>query len=640
MSFSPTTSQPAGITKFATIGFCALLLGGCAVTPVPLTNGDVRARVNADQFKIYSDQEPVFKPIGFNEALARSLKYNLDYRLKLMESALAMGLADVSRFEMLPSLVASAGYAVRNNDSGGTSMGIETGVPSLIPSTSMERSHSTAGLELSWNILDFGVGYYRAQQQADQVLIAEERRRRVVQNILQDVRSAYWRAVGAQRLAKRAEELMERASDALARSRDAEAMGLVSPKDALTYQRLLLDTLQLLTARRQELEFAKRELSALMNVTPGSDFTLVEDAEAELVPVPVNVAELEELALLNRPELREEDLRVRVTASEAKRQMAAMMPGASINVGAQYDSNRFSYNNSWLDTSARLTFNVFKALSIPSVKRAQAAQMANDEARRLALSMAVLTQVRVAVERYRLTQNDLKIARESNLVDQRLATFARAAMNTRMDSELEVIRADTRALNSEFQRYAAYAAAQAAYGRIYGSLGLDVVPTGLEGASLAEIGSKVSQYLAQVESETFVRFTEVVKQMPPMAVRFAGLKTGKATALPAGLEGSAASAVKAASQRVLSRNQIVVEPTGTQHVLQYALSIEDPKNGVRRGQWTITLLSPQGKELGQSVYSSTLTADPSPRSIDAFTEAATISSLRSLSTWLQPKQDK
>ncbi len=623
-----------------TVGLSALVIAltGCAVTTVPLTSSDVRARVNADQFKIYSDQEPVFKPIGFNEALARSLKYNLDYRLKLMESSLAMGLADVTRFEMLPSLVASAGYGTRNNDSGGTSIGIETGIPSLIPSSSSERSHGTSGLELSWNMLDFGVGYFRAQQQADQVLIAEERRRRVVQNILQDVRSAYWRAVGAQRLSRNAEELMERANQALARSREAEILGLVSPKDALGYQRLLLDALQLLTARRQELEFAKRELSALMNFTPGSDFQVVEEAETELLPVPVNVAELEELALLNRPELREEDLRVRVTAIEAKRQMAAMLPNLSLNLGAQYDSNRYLYNNSWVDSSARVTFNMFRVLSMPSLKRAHTAQTANDEARRLALSMAVLTQVRVAIERYRLTQNDLKIARDSNLVDQRLATFARAASSTRMDSELEVIRAETRALNSEYQRYAAYAAAQSAYGRIYGSLGLDVVPDGLEGASLADIGQKVARHLAQVEAETFVRFTEVTKSLPPLQVRFEGLQvTG---AIPAGLEAAATAAVKNAAQRVLSRNQVALESNGNTHTLRYKLVLEDTKNGVRRGQWAISLSAPDGKLLGQTAYSSTLTVDPSPRSVDAFTEAATISTLRSLGGWMQSNASK
>ena len=244
-------------------------------------------------------------------------------------------------------------------------------------------------------MLDFGVSYFRAKQQADQYLIAEERRRRVIQNILQDTRASYWRAVGAQRLARDAEVLGERAKSALERSREAEAQGLLPPRDALNYQRMLLDAVALLASRRQELEFAKRELAALMNVTPGTDFTVVEGVEPALMPVPFNIAELEEVALSNRPELREEDFRMRITADEARRQLVTLLPGISFTAGAQYDSNKYLYNNNWIESGVRVSFNLMKALSYPAMKDVQEAQKRNDQARRLALSMAILTQVRV-----------------------------------------------------------------------------------------------------------------------------------------------------------------------------------------------------------------------------------------------------
>lgn len=642
------------------LALTVLILGGCAVIPVPLSDSEVRSRVNADQFRVYKDQEPVFKPIGFNEALARSLKYNLDYRLKLMESALATGLADVARFEMLPNLVASAGYSHRNNDSGGTSVGIETGVVSLIPSTSVARNHGTTGIELSWNILDFGVSYFRAQAQSDQVLIAEERRRRVVQNILQDVRSAYWRAVGAQRLARDAERLMERVTLALERSREAEAQGLVPPKDALTYQRLLLDSVALLTARKQELEFAKRELAALMNVTPGTEFSVVEQDERELMPVPINVAELEELALLNRPELREEDYRARITATDAKRQLMSLLPGLSLDVGAQTDSNRYLYNKSWVESSARITFNMLRLLALPALSNAQEAQKQTDEARRLALSMAVLTQVRVSIERYRLAQSDLDVARESSNVDRRLASYARAAMTTRADSELELIRAETRALNSEYQRYAAYAAAAAAYGRIYNSLGLDVVPEGLNDLPLTDLGDRIAANIASVENDTFVRIAVATPKLPVLALRFDGVvaadlpaprqigeykveerlaseRSGanRAQVLAAHLDATGPDSVLGTVERALKRNRIEVAEGDKLTTLSLKLLVQDPQNGVRRAQWLVTLLAPDGTVLGQTRYTSTLAAEPTPRSIAAFAEAATISNLRNIAAWLQ-----
>ena len=98
--------------------------------------------------------------------------------------------------DMLPKLMTDAGYRWRDNDSGGTSVGIEDRVVSLRPSTSEEREHLLADATFSWDVLDFGMSYYRAKQQADNVNIAEERRRKVLQNIVQEVRDAYWRALG------------------------------------------------------------------------------------------------------------------------------------------------------------------------------------------------------------------------------------------------------------------------------------------------------------------------------------------------------------------------------------------------------------------------------------------------------------
>lgn len=623
------------------------ILSGCAIIPEPTTTQDVRDRVNADQFKIYSDQEPVFKPISFEEALARALKYNLDYRLKLMESAVALGLADVAKFDMLPSLTATAGYSNRSNDAGTSTTGI-----------SSERSHTVTGIELSWNILDFGVNYFRAKQQADQVLVAEERKRRVVQNVLQDVRSAYWRAAGAQRLTRDSAQLMERVKLALERSRDAETQGLLPPKDALTYQRLLLDAVQLLTARRQELELAKRELAALMNVTPGTQFSVVETNEPDLMPAPINVAELEEVALVNRAELREEDYRARITSNEVNRQLVALLPGLTLGTGPRHDTDKYLLNNTWIDSSARVTFNMLRLLSVPAINRTHEAQTANDEARRLALTMAVLTQVRVAVERYRLALSELEVARESSLVDQRLASYARAAMSSRADAELEVIRTETRALNSEYQRYAAYASAQAAFGRIFNSIGLDFVPEGLDKASISELGMSIAKNLDQLEDSTFVRLTFAPPKQPSLLVRFLGVNDADLSQ-PAFSEGnprlteslatqgnpSSATVlarqnleeIRATVEKALARNKIDLAKNGGTDIytLSYRLLFDASHMGVRRAQWEIALLAPDDRILGVTRYTSSLSSIPTPRSLVAFAEAATIANLRKIDGWLK-----
>ena len=75
----------------------SLLLAGCgSLAPVPFSQEEIQERVRLDQQTMYADQEPVSGPITFHEAAARALKYNLDYRLKLMENALSQSLSDVA----------------------------------------------------------------------------------------------------------------------------------------------------------------------------------------------------------------------------------------------------------------------------------------------------------------------------------------------------------------------------------------------------------------------------------------------------------------------------------------------------------------------------------------------------------------
>ena len=400
MSFpiTVTTARFPSVPTWAAAA-AALLLAGCSMNPVKVTPDEIAQRVRNDQAQMYKDQVPVSGRISYSDALARALKYNLDYRLKLMESTLARGLLDVSAADLLPKLTTDAGYNNRSNDSGGTSVGIEDRVISLRPSTSEERSHYYGRATLSWNALDFGLSYYRAKQAGDEVNIADERRRKILQNIVQDVRNAYWRALGAQRLLADADQLAVRIDDALTKSREAERAGVLPPTQGLAYQRALLDAMSLVNAKRQEMQFAKRELAALMSLPPGTEFSLVESAEDKLAPAAVDIDKLEVAALANRPELREEDYKSRIGAVEAKKQIAALFPSLNIYAGGRYDSNGYLYNNNWSDAGLSLSMDLFRLASIPAINRTNEARQKTDEARRMALAMAVLTQVRVSVER-------------------------------------------------------------------------------------------------------------------------------------------------------------------------------------------------------------------------------------------------
>lgn len=485
-------------------------LSACSTSQLasPYTHDEILQRIEQDRKMMYADQEPITRPITFYEASARALKYNLDYRLKLMESALSRNLVDVTRHEMLPRLIASAGYTDRSNDSGGTSVGIEDGEVSLRPSTSEQRYHRLADLELSWSTLDFVVAYERSQQKMDQVLMAEERRRKVVQNVLQDVRNAYWRAVGAQRLIASVDDLLVRVRTGLDNAREAERRGLLPRQEALAYQRALLDAVSLLSTRRQDLELARAELAALMSLPPGTDF-LVADENPPSIPLPnMNVPGLEQLALQNRPEIMEEWYRKRVTENDIRIAKAELWPHISFNAGTHYDSNEYLYNNTWSSVGVRVSWNLLSLLKAPALQAAGENQNKVADLRRLALSMAVLTQVRVAAQRYYLAREQYQFADQSTQVDGRLRDYAEASASISADSKLEFIRADARWLLSQYQRYAAYSDAQAAWGRLYNSIGLDVMPDVIASHDVATLAAEIQKTMMDWERTTLLAQSE------------------------------------------------------------------------------------------------------------------------------------
>jgi len=476
------------ISKLAsTWGMTTLLLCGCAVTPEALTPDEIKQETVADLTSMFQDQEPVTGPISLYEAIARAVKYNLDHRLKMMEDALAYKQLDLVRYDQLPELTASAGYYERNNYSGGTSIalennpntGIGAGEESLQASTSSEKRVTDVNGILVWNALDFGVSYVRAQQQSNEVLITEERRRKVVQNVVQDVRYAYWRAVSAQHLLDNMDDLLDRTYSALKDSRQLESLRIQAPIQSLSYQKALLEIIQDMWFYRRDLATAKTELAALMNLKPGTPYTVVDPAGDGPLPSPDRFGTLEtmeERAMLNRPELLEEHYQSRIGALEVKKAMLEMLPGLEFNLGSRYNSNYLLWQSSWAEAGVNISWNLFQLFSGPANKRVAESQVMVDDARRLALGMAVITQVHLAYQRYHIALSDFEVTEDLVAIEKRIQKHMEAEQKAAVENELEVIRSMASSLVAQMQHDLGYAEVQNSIGRILNSVGVDPLP--------------------------------------------------------------------------------------------------------------------------------------------------------------------
>ena len=467
-----------------------IALSGCATINV----SDRSQQAASDLQAMFQAQEPITHPISLDEAIARALKYNLDRRVKLMEEALAVGVKDVTKMSMLPKLTASAGYVTRNNDSGATSQSLLTGEQSLEPSTSQERDRSTSDLSLAWNLLDFGVSYASTQQAKNNIEVAKQRKRKTVQNIIQDVRYAYWRAVAAQELLEPLDALIHEVQNGLHQSDVLTAIR--SKEGELRYQRSLLEQLNQLSKLREKLVLAYTELAALMNLRPGTAFSLAVKPQMALGPVSVDMAQLEDRALKQRPELLEEDYKLANSKLEARKAMLRLLPGVELNIGAHYDSNKYLFNNDWSDTGLRLSWNLLNLFSASAIRHHADQQLALDNVRRQALTLAVLTQVHLAVGRYNAARDSYQIAAQLGDVSEDLSSLYQAGgKGAARKNMLEIIREKAEAFSARMSRHIAYAEMQNALASIYASVGEDPVPEKVSGADITTLTQEIRRQL-------------------------------------------------------------------------------------------------------------------------------------------------
>lgn len=508
----------------------AAVLAGCAVTPKPLTAQENAEGAQADLASVTAKLEPVSGPLTLADATARAMRNNLELRVRQMEQAVQAGQLDLSRYDMLPRLALSAGYGWRSNDAFGLGY-TPGGAISSVPSSAVERTRITGSAALSWNVLDFGLGYFRARQNADTVLVIEERRRRALQNLVLDVRLAWWRAEAAQRLLPRIDGTIAQIEQAAERSRVIERRRLMPPLQVIAYRRSLVDLEQQLSVRRQELAQWRAEFAELVGIRPGEAYRVAGPEQVAATPAPELTAraeDLEAMALLRRPELAEERLRARITHDEGKRQLLALLPNLSLTAGPNYDSNRFLVNNHWMEAAGAVTLNLLKLLSLPALQRSQEAAEALDRARREALTMAVMAQTRVAITRYELLRHELGLWNQALADERTLLANLQATQEAGLETELELMRAGARLAITETNRDVVHANLEHAAGRVMHSAGFDLV----DAQTNADDGTALAATLARALEGFEQAHFKPVATLPPGTVGVGDILGVPAAALP------------------------------------------------------------------------------------------------------------
>lgn len=485
------------------VAMCVILAAGCAIQPAPLTDAQNIERVRQDQASLYANQEPLDGPLTLSEAIARALLYNYDSRVAMMDAVLQDENLDLMGMDMLPQLAANAGFTHRSNELAAESISYETRRRSLEASVSQEPTRFTSDLSLTWSILDFGVSYFQAKQQADRYLIAVERRRHVVNNIVNDVIYLYWRAVTAERLLPVINDTLVKAQSALADYEEIERQQLEPIIYTLEQRKALLQIVTSLKQLEHELTLAKMQLAALANLPLDEPYSVAIPNGPTLSPPELHTdpQTLQTLGLFYRPDLREQVYQERIDQNGVYMEMVRMFPNLGLSGNLNYDTNKYYVHNFWAQVGARVAADLVSLLEGPQRIEAAETQVDIDELKRMALSVAAVVQINVSWQQYLQARDAYQDARSINEIEQRILQAVDAAMIMDAAPGLEFIRRTTSAILAQLESDVKLAEVYKALSNLHFSIGndiYDVLPD--QGTSLTALTQDVDLALDRLYS--------------------------------------------------------------------------------------------------------------------------------------------
>lgn len=460
----------------------ALFLSACDTPLVPLAESELLTIAADRSARIVSNtQEPISGSIGLHEAMARAIKYNLDHRIETSNVVLAQASKQLIDLDMLPDLVVNSEFSRRSSEPGGFSVNPETGLTSVNASRSTEQESFDTDLTLSWDVLDFGLSYYRSKQSANEVLIAMEQRRATVNRLLENVRTAYWRAVSHDRLRGRIAQLEIKAERALKESRGLSDGGFTSPKEGLIYQRNLLRVIGEMKALQRDLEVSKFQLAALMNLEPGQKFNVRIPERKGLPAVRKPVSQLVETAFINRPELREITYEQRNLELDEKSAVLQLLPSVRPYLSGNISNNSLLSNQDWLNAGTRISWDLMNLFSNPRRVAQLRGRKALLDARALALTHAVATQVHVAHARYSNLRSETQYAAEYASVSRKITRAISDETSAGLAGVQEEVFEELGAILAELRYDSRYAELQSAYAGLFAAIGQNNYPAQMSG---------------------------------------------------------------------------------------------------------------------------------------------------------------
>lgn len=421
---------------------CAQQQPGTNISPALYSDWDRAVRVDVDMQNMYANSpRKIEKPIDMYMAMALALKYNYTRRVTSYEQSIIK--ASKSPVNKLPEIISQAGYV-----------------------NTQSYSQVNSDLKVAWNILDISTVYYQTQDTQYKSRLAFEQSRKVIHNLLQETRVLYWKTLTAQKLLPVIDDMTEfmtlEVDEINVKAKEMANKGQNLSMDNLVKKRKYMEAVKNLAALKRDMETAEVQLATLMGFHPSTEYKVVgpEYGNFGLPDIKSNLAQLEWVALTNRPELRMRDLVTNVEDIKIYSQ-GFTNPGTN-----KYKNDPSHYNRAWSKKAKEIGLSIFEDVKNPNEQELESL-------RRQRMTTLVLSQVYVSWARYMSAVEDYQISHEIANTSEDIAEDVTIVDGSQAEkSQLEA----SRAIIDEVKAFQAYADMQDSLGNLYSTLGLDAIP--------------------------------------------------------------------------------------------------------------------------------------------------------------------
>lgn len=433
------------------------------------------------------------------ECIRTALANNLDLKVFDIEESVAREMRTAEMLGMLPELNASNNLTTRNNTPASSSKKVGESGLTYGYSSSQDKTVNYLNVDLALSVVDFGLAFFNTQQGEDRVLLRRQRTRRAAQNLKLDVVRTYFQVAAAQRAINTTTKLLEDCRSRYDLIAELARDRRITPFRAFDETRRFIEMEKRLTNYIRSYENSCVELRSLLGYYPGAPVK-VDDAVLDIVPefkLPEMVL-MEQIALLQRPELYEIDMQKHINVLECRKTLVSMFPNVRIFVDFTNSNNSFLYHYSWWEVGIRAAYNLLKLPQHIARYQAYSSQVDAEEARTYAQAIGVMAQVRIAHANMLATRERLEIDSKVNKAysDNLNWALANKSMTGGL-SQLELDHMRLATAETQVERYLSLGNYYVSYYRILNALGIE----DLAGQTIEALSAELDRAKVRAEEE-------------------------------------------------------------------------------------------------------------------------------------------